>query len=46
MLEHKGEAEIGVVISEVCALQDKIVEEIPAFICRIKSLSKMYRQED
>lgn len=38
--------EIGVVISEVCALQAKVVEEIPAFTFRIKSLSKMYRQKN
>lgn len=45
-LEPKGEAEIGVVVSEVCALQAKVVEEIPAFSLRIKSLSKMYRQKN
>lgn len=45
-LEPKGEAEVGVVISEVCALQAKVVEEIQAFPFRIKSLSKMCRQKN
>lgn len=45
-LEPKGEGEIGAVVSGVCALQAKIVEEIPVFMFRIKSLSKMYWQKN
>lgn len=42
----KGRQRFGVVISEVCALQAKIGEEIQGFTFRIKSLSKMYRQKN
>lgn len=45
-LESKREGEIEAVVSGVCALQAKIVEEIPVFMFRIKSLSKMYWQKN
>lgn len=44
--QPRGKAEIRTVVSGVCALQTGIVEELPAFIFRTKSLSKMSRQKN
>lgn len=44
--QPRGEAEIRAVVSGVCALQAGVVEELPTFMFRTKSSSKISRQKN